>query len=124
MRRLPVLNFLFSKISGLEEIKVKIKYEFADGTVSEVEVEESIGAVIIEDRRLEDNLARKERYHCHSLDAVEFEGVEYGTHYCPHPPATGGLPARRLQGSVKIMRIRAANTHSRAPTPTACANTS
>ena len=41
---------------------MKIKYEFADGTVSEVEVEESIGAVIIEDRRLEDNLARKEQY--------------------------------------------------------------
>ena len=58
---------------------MKIKYEFADGTVSEVEVEESIGAVIIEDRRLEDNLARKERYHCHSLDAVEFESTEYGT---------------------------------------------
>ena len=43
---------------------MKIKYEFADGTVSEVEVEEAIGAVIIEDRRLEDNLSRKERYHC------------------------------------------------------------
>lgn len=41
---------------------MKIRYEFADGTVSEVEVEESIGAVIIEDRRLEDNLDRKERY--------------------------------------------------------------
>ncbi len=27
---------------------MKIKYEFADGTVSEVEVEESIGAVIID----------------------------------------------------------------------------
>ena len=52
---------------------MKIKYEFADGTVSEVEVEESIGAVIIEDRRLEDNLARKERYHCHSLDAYPGE---------------------------------------------------
>ena len=36
---------------------MKIRYEFADGTVSEVEVEESIGAVIIEDRRQEDNLA-------------------------------------------------------------------
>ena len=62
---------------------MKIKYEFADGTVSEVEVEESIGAVIIEDRRLEDNLARKERYHCHSLDAVEFEGADYGTEETP-----------------------------------------
>lgn len=62
---------------------MKIRYEFADGTVSEVEVEESIGAVIIEDRRLEDNLARKERYHCHSLDAVEFEGVDYSTEETP-----------------------------------------
>ena len=35
---------------------MKIKYEFADGTVSEVEVEESVGAVIIESRRKEDNL--------------------------------------------------------------------
>ncbi len=62
---------------------MKIKYEFADGMVSEVEVEESIGAVIIEDRRQEDNLARKERYHCNSLDAVEFEGVDYGTEETP-----------------------------------------
>lgn len=62
---------------------MKIKYEFVDGTVSEVEVEESIGTVIVEDRRLEDNLARKERYHCRSLDAVEFEGVGYGTEETP-----------------------------------------
>lgn len=47
---------------------MKIKYEFADGTVSEVEVEDSIGAVISEDRRLEDNLSRKERYHCYSRE--------------------------------------------------------
>ncbi len=62
---------------------MKIKYEFADGTVSEVEVEESIGAVIIESRRLEDNLARKERYHCYSLDAVNFEGSEYADRDTP-----------------------------------------
>ena len=58
---------------------MKIKYEFADGTVSEVEVEDSIGAFIIEDRCLEDNFSRKKRYHCYSLDAVQFEGSEYGT---------------------------------------------
>lgn len=62
---------------------MKIKYEFADGTVSEVEVEESIGTVIIEDRRPEDNLARKERYHCHSPDAAEFESSDYGTEETP-----------------------------------------
>lgn len=32
-------------------------------------MEDSIGAVIIEDRHPEDNLARKERYQCYSLDA-------------------------------------------------------
>ena len=51
---------------------MKIKYEFADGTVSEVEVEESIGAAIIDSRRKEDNLSRKERYHCYSLDAMPY----------------------------------------------------
>ena len=56
---------------------MNIKYEFADGTVSEVEVEDSIGSVIIEDRRQEDNLTRKEHYHCYSLDAAKFEGAEY-----------------------------------------------
>lgn len=62
---------------------MKIKYEFVDGTVSEVEVEESIGAVIIESRRKEDNLARKERYHCYSLDAAQFEGEEYADDFIP-----------------------------------------
>ena len=62
---------------------MKIKYEFADGTVSEVEVDEFIGTVIVEDRRLEDNLARKERYHCCSMDAAEFEGMDYGTEETP-----------------------------------------
>lgn len=52
-----------------------VKYEFADGMVSEVEVEDSIGAVVIEDRRLEDSLFRKERYHCYSLDAVQLNLV-------------------------------------------------
>ena len=75
---------------------MKIKYEFADGTVSEVEVEESIGAVIIEDRRLEDNLSRKERYHCYSLDAAQFEGAEY---------AGGETPETRLEREMDTERI-------------------
>ena len=62
---------------------MKIKYEFADGTVSEVEVEESIGAFIVEDRRREGNLTRKEGYHCYSLDAVEFEGMDFAAEGTP-----------------------------------------
>ena len=48
------------------------RFEFADGTVSEVEVEESVGAVIIDSRRREEKLSRKERYHCYSLDAMQY----------------------------------------------------
>ena len=60
-----------------------IKYEFQDGEVIESEVEEQIGEIIIESRRLESNADRKERYHCYSLDAVVYEGVEYGTESTP-----------------------------------------
>jgi len=87
---------------------MKIKYEFADGTVSEVE--ESIGAVIIESRREEDNLARKERYHCYSMDAVQFEGNEYGTEETPETQMERKLDteriARALDGLSDVQRRR------------------
>ena len=56
---------------------MKIRYEFANGEVTEVEVSEEVGAVIVESRREEENLARKNRYHCYSLDDVDYEGLEY-----------------------------------------------
>ncbi len=46
---------------------MKITYEFADGTHSVVEVDEKIGMLIEESRRLEKNLERKERRHCRPL---------------------------------------------------------
>ena len=89
---------------------MKIKYEFADGTMSEVEVEESIGAVIIESRRKEDNLARKERYHCYSMDAVQFEGDEYGTEETPETQMERELDTERiahaLDGLSEVQRRR------------------
>ncbi|MBD5532750.1 MAG: hypothetical protein HDQ98_11235 [Lachnospiraceae bacterium] len=75
---------------------MKIKYEFADGTVSEVEVEESIGAVIIESRREEDNLARKERYHCYSLDAAQYEGMEYACNETPETQMEQKLDVKHI----------------------------
>ena len=41
--------------------KMKIQWKFADGTTSEVEVNEEIGNYITASRREESNLARKER---------------------------------------------------------------
>ena len=89
---------------------MKIRYEFVDGTVSEVEVEESIGAVIIESRREEDNLARKERYHCYSMDAAQFEGTEYADNFCPETQMECEMDAERiahaLDGLSEVQRRR------------------
>lgn len=57
-----------------------IKYEFANGEITEVEVSEELGAVIIDSRRKEESLNRKERRHCYSLDAAVYEGLEYGAY--------------------------------------------
>ena len=53
---------------------MKIKYTFADGTINEIEVEDTIGATVIEMNRLESNSDRKERYHCSQSDDIEFKG--------------------------------------------------
>lgn len=58
---------------------MKIKYEFADGTKTEVEVTEEVGAVIIDSRKAEHAQDERHRYHCYSLDAIDFEGLEYAT---------------------------------------------
>lgn len=64
---------------------MKITYQFANGDVSEVEVSEEVGTVIVDSRRKEDNLDRKERYHCYSYDAIDYEGEEFAD---PDTPAT------------------------------------
>ena len=55
---------------------MKIMYEFVNGEKTEIEVEENIGTWILNSRRTEENLARKERYHCYSSD-VAWEGLDY-----------------------------------------------
>lgn len=62
---------------------MKINYTFANGEVSEVEVNEEIGNVILDSRREENNLDRKERYHCYSMDAADYKGEEYADQETP-----------------------------------------
>ena len=54
-----------------------IRYEFCTGEVETVEVNEEIGTVIVDSRREEANLDRKEHRHCWSLDAMTYEGAEF-----------------------------------------------
>lgn len=56
---------------------MKIKYTFDNGETTEVEVSDEIGTFVTESRRKEENANRKERYHCYSLDAIDYEGMEY-----------------------------------------------
>lgn len=56
---------------------MKIKYEFADGTVSVVEVSDEIGAVIVDSRKAEHAWQERQRCHCYSSDAIDFAGLEY-----------------------------------------------
>ena len=57
---------------------MKIKYRFADGEATEVEVSDDIGSIIIDSRRTEESANRKEHRHCYSLDGINYEGEEYG----------------------------------------------
>lgn len=72
-------------LAGLrkENGKMKINYTFANGETSDVEVSEEIGTVILDSRREESNLDRKERYHCYSLDAADYEGEDYADDSTP-----------------------------------------
>lgn len=63
---------------------MKIKYTFADGATTEVEVSEEIGAVIIDSRKAEHAQNERQRYHCpYSYDAIDYEGEEYATDDTP-----------------------------------------
>ena len=62
---------------------MKIKYTFDNGENSEVEVNEEIGAVILESRRKEENMERNRRRRCYSLDDVDFEGDDFADDRTP-----------------------------------------
>ena len=78
---------------------MKINYTFANGETSDVEVREEIGNLILDSRREESNQDRKERYHCYSLDAAEYEGGDY---------ADGSTPETELFLQLENQRIKKA----------------
>ena len=88
-------------LAGLrkENGKLKINYTFANGETSDVEVNEEIGNLILDSRREESNQDRKERYHCYSLDAAEYEGADY---------ADGSTPETELFRQLENQRIKEA----------------
>lgn len=57
---------------------MKISYEFADGTVSKIEVPDDVGDYITASRRSEASAERNHRRHCWSIDALLYLGSDYG----------------------------------------------
>ncbi len=60
-----------------KDITMIIKYKFANGDVSVVEVSEDIGKEIVKSRKKEHANDEKQRYHCYSIDALDYEGEDY-----------------------------------------------
>lgn len=89
---------------------MKINYTFANGEISEVEVTEEIGNMILDSRRKESNLERKERYHCYSLDAAVYEGTEYAGEDTPERMLAQQIESQRLaellRGLPEVQRRR------------------
>ena len=81
---------------------MKIKYEFADGTVSEVEVSTEIGSVIIEFRKAEHAADERRRCHCpYSIDALTYEGTKTEA-----AESSGGCFLRDRQPQYAFRRFR------------------
>lgn len=55
----------------------KIRYTFANGETSKIEVNDELAAVIAECDRVEHANDEKQRYHCYSLDECDYEGADF-----------------------------------------------
>lgn len=75
---------------------MKINYTFANGEISEVEVTEEIGNMILDSRRQESNQERRERYHCYSLEAAVYEGKDYADEETPETELFRHLENQRM----------------------------
>ena len=57
---------------------MKIKYEFVNGDVMEIEASDEIGEFIMESRKAEHADDERNRVHNYSLEGAFYEGREYG----------------------------------------------
>jgi len=79
---------------------MKINYSFNNGENSEVEVNEEIGAVILESRRKEENMERNRRRRCYSLDDVDFEGDDFADERTPESLFMEQLDNEHIKGTL------------------------
>ena len=83
---------------------MKIRYEFTNGEISEIEVDESLGELLVElDRQAYNNDHKETRRHT-SLDGMEYEGALFAA---PDDPAAEVL---RREDVARLLRAMEALT--------------
>ena len=60
-----------------------VNYRFVNGETAEVEVAEEIGSMIMESRRKEEAAEKYAHRHCLSIDALQYEGLDYAVYDAP-----------------------------------------
>lgn len=85
---------------------MKIRYEFTNGEISEIEVDESLGELLVELDRQEYNNDHKETRRHTSLDGMEYEGTLFAA---PDDPAAEVL---RREDAARLLRAMEALTPS------------
>lgn len=85
---------------------MKIRYEFTNGEISEIEVDESLGELLVElDRQAYNNDHKETRRHT-SLDGMEYEGALFAS---PDDPAAEVL---RREDAARLLLAMEALTPS------------
>lgn len=77
---------------------MKIRYEFTNGEVSEIEVDEALGGLLVEFDRQEYNNDHKETRRHVSLNGLDYEGALFAS---PDDPAAEVL---RREDAARLMR--------------------
>ena len=82
---------------------MEIKYEFVTGEVLEIEVEDSMGEVLLEFDRQEKNNERRETRRHMSLDGMDFEGETFRAEADTMREAMGRVDTERLMKALDIL---------------------
>lgn len=82
---------------------MKIKYEFVNGERTEVEVDDAVGTIILDSRRVEENGNRRERYHCYLMDDADYEGNEHISEETPETVFFGNIESERINKSLAAL---------------------
>ena len=77
---------------------MQIRYEFTNGEISEIEVDESLGELLVELDRQEYNNDHKETRRHTSLDGMEYEGALFAA------PDDLAAEVLRREGAARLLR--------------------